>query len=94
MSHDRIRLLAGALEEHSGRLESTNLHELLTRVVEETAAICNEVGRELLAGPRPQPVPTAEPPAPVPTAAARPAPSQSQQQTENGAAMSLRAPDS
>jgi uncharacterized alpha-E superfamily protein len=85
-SYDRLRFLADALADQAGRLEGANLHQLLTRVVEETAAICNEVGRELLAGPperAPAPIPVsgALDAEPEQSSASRPPP---QQQVQNG----------
>ncbi len=50
-SQRRLHLLEGFLLEESAQLDSTNLHELLTRVVEETATICADLERELLAAP-------------------------------------------
>jgi len=98
-SHNRLRVLADVLDEQSGRLEGTNLHELLTRVVEETAAICNEVGQELLAGPPPRvPASPSAPPAEAAPATASPArPRSGQQQLQNSALSAgeaLRAADS
>jgi uncharacterized alpha-E superfamily protein len=64
-SQRRLSLLEGFLLEESTQLDSTNLHELLTRVVEETATICAELGTELLAAPhRPEDTETV----PVPSA--------------------------
>jgi len=96
-SYDRVRVLAGALADQGSALDGANLHLLLTRVVEETAAICNDVRRELLAGP---PAPSPPPPLPVTEAldAQRESSSSSrssQQQVQGGApAAALRAAES
>lgn len=42
-------------------LEREDLHALLTRVVEETAAVCQDVGRELLGPPPPRATPVVTP---------------------------------
>jgi uncharacterized alpha-E superfamily protein len=46
---ERLRVLDAWLAEvRPGALEARSVHELLTHVVDETAAVCNDIGRELL----------------------------------------------
>jgi uncharacterized alpha-E superfamily protein len=48
-SLERLRLLdAWISQQRAGALEAGSIHDLLTRVVDETAAICDAIGRELL----------------------------------------------
>jgi uncharacterized alpha-E superfamily protein len=50
-SQARLQLLEGWLLDQSHQLDGGDLHALLTRVVEETATVCAELGSELLAVP-------------------------------------------
>jgi uncharacterized alpha-E superfamily protein len=53
-SLSRLRALeAWVVEEARAHIEAETLHELLTRVVDETQAICEEIGRELFGYPAP-----------------------------------------
>ena len=50
----RLQALHARVEdEAAGAIEKGRLHELLTHVVDETQAICDEIGRELLGHPAP-----------------------------------------
>jgi len=52
LSHLR-QLQARVLDEAAPAVDGGALHELLTRVVDETHAICDEIGSELLGSPPP-----------------------------------------
>lgn len=55
-SQRRLRALEAFIVEQPRWLEGRErLHQLLTHIVEETATACEELGRELLAGPAPEP---------------------------------------
>jgi uncharacterized alpha-E superfamily protein len=60
-SQRRLRALEAFVAEQPRWLEGRErLHQLLTHIVEETATACEELGRELLAGPSPAPAQTQE----------------------------------
>ena len=53
-SHARaLRVLEALVARARPAVQAGTLHELLTRVVDETHAICDEIGRELLGSPPP-----------------------------------------
>jgi uncharacterized alpha-E superfamily protein len=69
-SLERLRTLEGWLDARVGSvLDPATVHEILTAVVDEASAACEEIGWELLGAPPPQ----------------KPPPAQSQTQTQDGA---------
>jgi uncharacterized alpha-E superfamily protein len=90
-SLERLRTLETWLDARAAdALDSASLHDLLTAVVEETHAACDEIAFELLGAPPPQKPPVPEKAAPGAPEKAAPAQGQSQSQASIPAPAKVR----
>jgi uncharacterized alpha-E superfamily protein len=54
-AYARCDALAGWLDARESTATPATIHDLLTHVVDQTAAICSDIGQEILGPPRPEP---------------------------------------